>query len=147
MPPRLAVLMPLEGSRVIPAGWEAHHRPVLATTRTATMTFRRTTGPSVMNPTTGSSTQPTAVMFTGTCRIQEHQVNAHTVVAGAEVVTTHAYQVSLDVAADLRKNDIGTVDTCEDATLVGRELRVDDLQRGSLLFERTVICIDDLGVA
>jgi hypothetical protein len=139
--------MPRPGSRVIPADWEAHHQPVLETTRTATITFRRTTGPSVMDPANGTSTQPTAIVFTGTCRIQEHQINAHTVVAGAEVITTHAYQVSLDVAADLRKNDIGTVDSCNDATLVGRELRVDDLQRGSLLFERTVICIDDLGVA
>jgi uncharacterized protein DUF6093 len=135
------------GSRVIPSGWEQYHRPVLDTTRTATITFRRTTGPSVMDSVTGSSTQPTTVVFTGTCRIQEHQARAHSTVAGAELVTTHAYQVSLDVAADLQKNDVGTVDTCSDTTLVGRELRVDDLQHGSLLFERTVICIDDLGVA
>jgi hypothetical protein len=100
-----------------------------------------------MDPVTGTSTQPTITVHSGTCRIQDHQVNAHTAVAGAEVITTHAYQVSLDVAAALRKNDVGTVDACSDVTLVGRELRVDDLQRGSLLFERTVICIDDLGVA
>lgn len=139
--------MPRPGTRVIPVGWEAHHQPVLATTRTATITFRRVTGPPVMDPATGTSTQPKAIVYTGSCRIQEHQINAHTDVAGAEVVTTHAYQVSLDVAADLQKNDVGTVDVCSDATLVGRGLRVNDLQHGSLLFERTVICIDDLAVA
>lgn len=111
------------------------------------MTFRRTTGPSVMDPANGASTQPSIVVFSGSVRIQEHQVHATSVVTGAELVTTHAYQVSLDVKADLRQNDVGTVDACSDATLVGRRLRVNDLQHGSLLFERTVICIDDLGVA
>lgn len=139
--------MPLEGSRVIHQDWEAHHRPVLETTRTATITFRRASGAKVFDPATGTTTQPNTVVFSGSCRIQDHQINSHTAVAGAEVITTHAYQVSLDVAADLQKNDVGTVDACADPTFVGRELRVDDLQRGSLLFERTAICIDDLGVA
>lgn len=136
--------MPLEGSRVIPAGWEAHHRPVLETTWTATMTFRRISGPPVHDPVTGSTSQPKAIVYAGACRIQEHQVSAHSTEAAAQVITTHAYQVSLAVEADLQQNDVGTVDTCNDPTLVGRVLRVDDIQRGSLLFERDVIVIDDL---
>jgi hypothetical protein len=136
--------MPFPGSRVIVPRWEAHHRPVLATTRTAMITFRRISGPPVHDPATGSTDQPRTVVYTGSCRIQEHQINAHSAVAGAELITTHAYQVSLDVAAALQKDDIGTVDASNDPTLVGRELRVNDIQRGSLLFERDVICIDDL---
>lgn len=132
------------GSRVIPAGWEEHHRPVLATTRTATITFRRISGPPVHDPATGSTDQPRAVVFSGPCRIQEHQLNVHSTVAGAELITTHTYHVSLSVEADLRQNDIGTVDASDDPTFVGRELRVNDIQRGSLLFQRDVICIDDL---
>lgn len=137
--------MPLEGSRVIPAGWEAYHRPVLDTTRTATITFRRFSGPPVHDPDTGSTDRPKAVVFSGTCRIQDHVTNAAgAFVAGAERITVHAYQVSLDVEADLQIDDVGTVDACNDPTLTGRELRAVDLQRGSLLFERTVICVDNL---
>ena len=136
--------MPFPGSRVVPAGWEEHHRPVLATTWTATITFRRFSGPPVHDPVTGSTSRPKTIVYTGPCRIQEHQVSANSTVAGAELITTHAYQVSLAVEADLRQNDMATVDACNDPTMVGRELRVDDIQRGSLLFERDVIVIDDL---
>lgn len=137
--------MPLEGSRVIPAGWEAYHRPVLDTTRTATITFRRFSGPPVHDPDTGSSSRPTAVVFSGTCRIQDHVTNAAgAFVAAAERITVHAYQVSLPVEADLRIDDVGTVDGCNDPTFVGRQLTVTDIQRGSLLFERDVICTDNL---
>ena len=137
--------MPLEGSRVIPAGWEAHHRPVLETTWTATVTFRRFTGASTHDPNTGSTSRDSVVVYTGPCRIQHHETtSAGSVIAGAEKVTTHDYQVSGPVSMDLQRDDFGTVDTCNDPTFVGRELTVTDVQRGSLLFQRDVICTDNL---
>jgi hypothetical protein len=45
---------------------------------------------------------------------------------------------------DLQIDDVGTVDTANDPTLVGRELRVTDIQRGSLLFQRDVVATDNL---
>lgn len=138
--------MPLENSRVVPVGWEAHHRPVLETTWTATVTFQRPNGPAVFDPATGSTTQPKAVVFTGAVRIQHKEIGtASATVAAGEKVTAHRYQVSGPVEMDLRTDDVGTVDACDDPTLTGRELRVIDVQRGSLLFERDVICIDNLG--
>lgn len=136
--------MPLEGSRVMPAGWEAHHRPVLETTRTATITFRRFTGTTTFDAATGSSTRASIVVFTGEVRIQEHQVTAHAIVAAAERITTHHYQVSGPVEMDLEIDDVGTVDAANDPSLVGREFRVVDIQRGSLLFQRDVFCTDNL---
>jgi Family of unknown function (DUF6093) len=136
--------MPLPGSRVIPAGWQAHHRPVLATTRTATITFVRFSGPPVHDPATGSTSRPTTVVYSGEFRVQEHQVSAHETDAAAQQITTHAYQVSGAVEVDLRINDVGTVDASDDPSLVGRRLLVTDIQRGSLLFERTFTCTDDL---
>lgn len=136
--------MPLEGSRVIPVGWEEHHRPVLASTRTATITFRRFSGPPVHDPVAGSTSRPRAVVYSGEFRIQEHQVSAHETDAAAQQITTHAYQLSGEVAVDLLKNDVGTVDECNDPTFVGRELLVTDIQRGSLLFERTLTATDNL---
>lgn len=134
--------MPRPGSRVIPTGWEARHRPVLESTRTATVTFRRFSGPPVFDPETGSTTRPRVVVCSGTFRIQQ-QAPSETD-AAAQDITTHAYQLSGDVTVDLQINDVGTVDASTDPTIVGRELRVTDVQRGSLLFERTFTCTDNL---
>jgi hypothetical protein len=137
--------MPLEGSRVIPADWEAHHRPVLETTWTATITFRRFTGTSTHDPNTGSTSRDSIVVYSGPVRIQHHETtSAGSVIAGAQKVTIHDYQVSGPVEMDLQRDDFGTVDTCNDPTFIGRELTVTDVQRGSLLFQRDVICTDDL---
>lgn len=136
--------MPFPGSRVIPAGWAEHHLPVLVTTRTAVVTFRRFSGPPVHDPVTGSTSRPTAVVCSGTFRIQAYQTNAQNTDAAAQRITTHAYQLSGAVDVDLKVDDVGTVDVCADSTLVGRELRVTDIQRGSLLFERTFTATDNL---
>lgn len=145
MPYSVGLLMPLDGSRVIPAGWEAHHRPVLETTWTATITFRRYTGESTHDPVTGSTSRDTVIVYTGPCRIQHHETtSAGSVIAGAEKVTSHDYQISGPVEMDLRVDDFGTVDACNDPTLTGRELTVTDIQRGSLLFERDCIATDNL---
>jgi len=137
--------MPFPGSRVIPAGWTAHHRPVLTTTWTATITFERFTGESVHDPDTGSTSREKVVIFAGEVRIQHHETtSAGSVVAGAEKITSHDYQVSGPVSMDLVLDDFGTVAACEDPTFVGRELTVRDIQRGSLLFQRDYICSDNL---
>lgn len=140
------VLMPRPGSRVIPTGWEAHHRPVLATTRTATITFRRFSGPPVHDAETGSTSRPTAVVYTGQFRIQEDQETGHETDAAAQQITTHRYQMSGPVEVDLEIDDVGTVTAANDPTLIGRELRVTDIERGSLLFERTFMATDNLEV-
>jgi hypothetical protein len=136
--------MPFPGSKVIQPGWEAHHRPVIATTWTATVTFRRFSGPPVFDPDTGSTSRPKVVVYSGTFRIQEDQVTAHQADAAAQKITTHNYQLSGAVEVDLQIDDVGTVDASNDPTLVGRELRVTDVQRGSLLFERTLSATDNL---
>lgn len=138
--------MPRPNSRVIHPDWEARHRPVLATTRTATVTFRRFSGPPVHDPETGSTGRPKAIVYTGEFRIQEDQVTASVTDAAAQQITTHRYQLSGEVEVALEIGDVGTVTATNDPTLVGRELRVTDIERGSLLFERTFICTDNLEV-
>ncbi|MFC5268463.1 DUF6093 family protein [Kribbella qitaiheensis] len=136
--------MPFPGSRVIPAGWEARHRPVLATTRTATITFKRLSGAPVFDPETGTTTQPMTTVYSGTCRIQA-LTDDRVVEAGAQNISLRRYRVSLEVEAiDLQVDDVGTVDTADDPSFVGRGLRVTSVERGSLLFERDLICTDSL---
>jgi hypothetical protein len=118
---------------------------VLETTWTATITFTRANGAPVHDPATGSTSQPRITVYSGPVRLQNHERgNAPTAVAAAEQITTHRYQVSGPVEMDLAKYDVGTVNASSDPTLVGRELRVIDIQRGSLLFDRTAICTDNL---
>lgn len=138
MPPR-------PNTPVIHPRWEEHHRPVADGTHTATITFKRPSGPPVFDDTTGTTTQPTATVFSGPCRIQELGRGDQITIAAGQRITDRRYQVSLSItASDLQLDDIGTVDTANDPSLPGRPLRVIDVQRGSLTFERNLICIDDL---
>lgn len=136
--------MPRPGSRVIPSGWEARHRPVAEGTHTATITFRRPAAAPVFDPATGTTTRPTVTVYTGPCRIQELP-REHVVTDPAQRITIRRYMVSVPIAAtNLRVDDVGTVDTANDASLPGRPLRVTDVLRGSLTFERNLTCIDNL---
>jgi hypothetical protein len=136
--------MPRPGSRVIPGGWEAHHRPVAEATFTAAITFKRPNGAPVFDSTKGETTQPTVTIYSGSCRIQELP-REHTTIAAAERITWRRYRVSLTIAATgLRLDDVGTVDAANDPSLIGRGLRVIDVERGSLTFQRDLTCTDDL---
>jgi hypothetical protein len=138
--------MPRPGSRVIAAGWEAHHRPVAESTFTAIITFKRPDGAPVFDPDTGTTTQPTVTVYSGPCRIQELQ-REHTTIDPAQRITIRRYQVSLTIqATGLRLDDVGTVDAANDPSLIGRGLRVIDVQRGSLTFQRDLIVTDNLEV-
>lgn len=137
--------MPRPGSRVIPSGWEQHHRPIAEGTHTATITFKRPSGAATFNAATGTKTQPTITVYSGPCRIQEIGRGDQVAMAVGQRITVRRYMVSLTItAASLRLDDVGTVDTASDPSLPGRPLRITDVQRGSLTFERNLICVDDL---
>lgn len=61
--------------------------------------------------------------------------------AAGETVIDPAYLVSVDAGQDAGEGDVIRVDVNpEDASLVGRILRVDHVARGSELFERDMFC-------
>jgi hypothetical protein len=136
--------------RVIPTDWSAHHRPVLATTRTATVTLRAPGGTAgVFDPVTGtSSNTPFAAYYTGTARIQVVSVFGHDVLAAEQEVSTLRYAVTLDsVVSGVALGHlvrVTAVDDNGDVDLVGRDLTVEGILRGSLHWERRLICTDDL---
>lgn len=143
--------MPFPGSRVIPAGWEAHHRPVAESTQTARCQITRAgTGPGTWNPATNEFDPPQRqVIYPDlSCRVQ--QLNQPQVSStGQQQVSTHDYRVSVPIAAAAvlldDRVEITGGDTTLDPTLIGRPLVVTDVQRGSLTWERDLICIDNLG--
>lgn len=137
---------------VIPADWAAHHRPVAAGGMTATIAIRLPGGTPSFNEETGqTTTTPFAPYLSGRARIQVAPVfGGGETVAGGQEITTVSYLVALelegsDAIAVNHLVDVMGVDDNGGTDLVGRTLKVESVARGSLLFERDLVCIDDLG--
>ncbi len=136
--------------RVIPDGWAAHHRPVLAGTRGATVTLRRPGGTQgEFDP--GSGTYPTTphpAYYTGAARIQLPGDADRVRMAAEQEVSTQAYAVMLDHAVTgMQLDDVVTVTAVDDngdQWLVGREMSIETIEAGSLHWERRLLCTDNL---
>lgn len=91
----------------------------------------------------------------GIARIQAMSTQAAQALAAEQTITTQAYLVTIPAfaellagAEDFAVDDLGVVDAVGphgDVTLVGRELTVQAVIRGSLTFERDLVCTDALG--
>lgn len=135
---------------VIPADWSAHHRAVFDSTRDATVALRRPGGTQgSFDSGTGTwGNTPATPYFTGPARIQVLSATEHAALAGEQEVSTLGYAVMLDhELIGVQIDDVLTVtgmDDNGDAELVGRSLSVDAVVRGSLHWERRLICTDTL---
>lgn len=140
---------------VIPEDWSGHHRPALAGTRTATVALRRPGGtPGAFDPVTGTRPSTPFPAYYGlgisepNARIQVLPSNDQVRLAGEQEISTLGYQVTLDHAIDgIQIDDLVTVTAVDDngdQGLVGRELRVESIERGSLHWERRLLCSDNL---
>lgn len=140
---------------VITEDWSAHHRPILAGTRTATVTLRRPGGtPGSFDPVTGTTPVTPFPPYFGSlsdepnARIQVLPANDQVRLAGQQEVSTLGYQVTLDHEVDgIQLEDIlmvVAVDDNGDADLVDRGLIVQSIERGSLHWERRLLCTDNL---
>jgi len=86
-----------------------------------------------------------APFFTGPCRAQQ-QKQPQVATTGEQRVSTHDYLVTIPASVTAVKlGHIVTVTAAEDASLIGRPLKVVDVIRGTEIWERDLICIDDLG--
>lgn len=142
--------MPLEGSRVIPAGWVEHHRPVAEATMVgAKIRLRDPAEDTLGDFDEETGTRPVvkaAPYFDGPCRVQQ-QKQPQVGSAGEQRVTSHDYLIAVPVSVTtVAVGHVGVVYECAaDPSLVGRELKVTDVLRGSLAWERDLIAIDQLG--
>lgn len=98
------------------------------------------------DPATGTYPRtPAAPYFTGACRAQQ-QRQPQEASTGGEEISNHDYLVT--VPASVVSVEIGhvvKVTAAVDASLVGRVLQITDVQRGTEIWERDLICIDWLG--
>lgn len=135
---------------VIPPDWSAHHRQVVDETHTATVTLRRPGGTrGAFDRASGTYPMtPNAVYFTGPARIQVLADTAQVALVAEQESSSLRYAVMLDHAASgIQLDDLCTVTAVDDngdASLVGRDLTVESIARGSLHWERRLICTDDL---
>lgn len=141
--PRRGQLYGRPGTQVIPAGWAVGQRPVAQGTMTAAIALRvpgGTKGP--FNPTTGTyPVVPHPVYATARCRVQALTNVPRQVDAAEDEVTVSAYLVTVPAGTlGLQVGHVGVVTGSGDALLDGRELKVDDIIRGTLLVERDLLC-------
>lgn len=143
--------MPLPGSHVIHPDWISHHRPVAEGGFTAAVHINAEgTGEPVWDDADQVSRTPAGPeRYLGGARIQLLTLTEAQRLVAEQQITTLAYLVvvSLD-ATTVEVDDIVTIDQVDadgDQSLIGRQLRVRAVARGSLAWERDLVCTDDLG--
>jgi len=130
------------GVTVLPDGWELAHAPVAEEFQTATVELWSGADPEwVWDDDTQAEVRDLGDMvWAGTARIQQRN-DTDLNVAGEQQVTVHRYLVTLP-------HDAGTgtwVQVVESGDPLLGLLRVVDTQKGSLRFERDLLCTDHLG--
>lgn len=140
-------MSPLPGYKVIPDGWAEHHRPVANSTMTATIEWFHRGEPEPW-PLPEGWTGP-APFHTSACRVQELTSSGRAVPA-EQPVTERRYLVAVpidgtpEIRAGEADGDYGKVTAATDPLLIGRILNVADVQHGSLMWERDLVCTDTL---
>lgn len=131
----------LPNTRVIPPGWEAHHRPVAEGAMTTTGRLLRPDETGTRDPVSGRTTfaEP-AVVWVG--RAQVGANSGSPTVQADRVVTVGSYLLELPADTPLpRVRDVWEVVTCAgDPSLPGARLRVVDVPRSGLSWQRNVGC-------
>jgi hypothetical protein len=138
----------LDNTSVIPSQFEAHHRPVAEAVMTATcVVTRRPSTPTAVpfNAATGRSEYPDATtIHAGPCRIQTQAAGlggGRAVEVGEKSTALRQYEVGMPLSAPLLKvNDVVSIVAAVDSAMVGRTMRVVDVQGGSILWQRTYSC-------
>lgn len=133
-------MCPIPGSRVIPAKWSAHHRPVAVGTMTGRADVLKTVERTSILDDGGE-----AVIAQGVpCRVQQLNRAENGATPGQEA-HTREYLVTLpaDTPVDFQAGVDGhrlRITSADTPTSVGMVLTVEQALKGSLLWELDLIC-------
>lgn len=140
---------------MIPERWQQTHGTVFAKTMTATVNLRKPGGTKTFNNTTRRTeyTGATPYATDQAARIQAQTSRAVQPVEeqAEETLQVAGYLVTLtfdrDPAAEPATGDLVDVIDSADPLLTGRTLKINDVMRGSLRFERDIYCtlVDPVG--
>ena len=148
---RMAVVG-LNNTKIIPAGWEAHHRPVPVGAMTGICVVREADLPGEYPDFTATPGRPLSKQVP--CRVQQLQREGRANTVGG-MTDTRGYQITIPLdtwPVGVEVTDTGPIVTVTgyqaghdgDPDLIGRALRVTNMQRGTLAWERVLYCTDDL---
>jgi hypothetical protein len=132
------------GSKVIPAGWEAHNAPVPTGAMTAQCQIWRPPQPGTgtYDPATGVHTHDphTLVWGPGPCRLQPLLFRPSSKDVGARQRFMRRYLVGLPLEVPpLLVGDRVTITSATDSEAVGLAARIESFPNTSLAWERDVI--------
>lgn len=143
-------MAPLRSTRVVPANWAAHHRPVAEETMTAVCRiWDRAAGPPVGLDGPGPDL---LAAHRVPCRVQElKSAGEGTVQPAGQEVTERRYLITVPVTTAVyfktgtRGHQIEITGTREngDPMLTGRRFDVIQVMTGSEVWERDLICVDN----
>ena len=140
----------LRNTRVVPLGWDAHHRPVSADAMPDECVITRHTSERSWNDTTGRSEYGPGVQIypvdgRGACRLTRGGTGSMpvgAVVVAGRSTTLSDYTLVIPTCSELvQVGDIATVvRSDDDPDLVGRRLKVKNAVRGTYTWERLLSC-------
>lgn len=130
------------GVQIIPERWEEHHRPVAEAGMTAVVeSWSGSDTDWVWDDTTQSEVRDYGtLLWTGPARVQERFGGADDE-AGDQQITLHRYMVSIPHDATVG----GWVHVVESGDLLLDWLKVVDILKGSIRWQRDLMCTDHLG--
>lgn len=103
-------------------------------------TIARPTTAPVTDPVSGAVTYPETTIYTGRCRARPAG-GGHQVEAGEDITQVFGLRVSVPISVTgVRADDVVTVTASADGSLVGKRLRVREIERGSHITARRLRC-------
>jgi len=130
--------MPLPNHKLIPSGWAEHHRPAAEGSMTVTCRILRISDGPAPFPLPDGWTGETVVHET-VCRVQELKRELNSVPAD-QPTTLREYLIPVPIEGlpELRSGERGDI-----VEAIGRRFTITNIMRGSLEFERDLICTEN----
>ena len=130
-------MAPFSSTRVIPEGWDTHHRPVAAGTMTAEAVVYRPGGPEPFPP--DPAWDPSGeLLWTGKCRLQELKQET-TAVPTDQPTYGRSYLVTFPYSAENPVPKFNVGERGDTVTINGTVLILQHPMAGSLLWEHDYI--------
>lgn len=129
------------GTPVIPAGWEAGHRPVVEGTLTATASLRKPGTQQSWDPDLEQMVAvPLAPYATGAARVQALRGEARNITLADDTQVLADYLIVVPASVAPATGDLVTVTASGDPLLDGRVFVIHQVALGTERFERDLFC-------